>query len=187
MLIPFSMSIDSARDGLPYHLFSYVSTITPLVNIDILLVDYSNRILLSWRDDGTYGPGWHIPGGVVRFKENLLSRVSKVCSNELSIDSISDIQLIQVNQIMNKHRDFRGHFLSFLFVARCDSTALPSVPPEQGTCQWFDVIPHPVIPQHARFIPVIESILENHYPPQGVSLAGNLLSNYSPADEISLS
>ena len=51
--------------------------LTPLVNVDLLIKD-SGRTLLTWRDDEFYGPGWHIPGGILGFKERALDRLAKV-------------------------------------------------------------------------------------------------------------
>ena len=63
-----------AQDGLPSHLFEYVSSITPIINVDLLVHNPSEGIILSWRSDKFYGPGWHVPGGIIRFKENFLEK-----------------------------------------------------------------------------------------------------------------
>ena len=55
------MKIDG-REGLEEEIFIAVSTIIPIVNVDLLILDSQNHILLSWRDDVYFGKGWHIPG-----------------------------------------------------------------------------------------------------------------------------
>lgn len=35
------------REGLPDHLFDYISSITPLVNIDVITVDSFDKFLLT--------------------------------------------------------------------------------------------------------------------------------------------
>lgn len=57
--------------GLPDELFFYISRVTPMVNVDLLIKDEDGRTLLSWRNDQYAGKGWHLPGGIVRFKETL--------------------------------------------------------------------------------------------------------------------
>ncbi|MDD5746082.1 MAG: NUDIX hydrolase, partial [Candidatus Omnitrophica bacterium] len=49
--------------GLPQELFYYISSITPMINVDLLVKDEKGRTLLAWRDDRYSGRGWHIPGG----------------------------------------------------------------------------------------------------------------------------
>ncbi|MDR2604028.1 MAG: hypothetical protein LBC55_01570, partial [Desulfovibrio sp.] len=61
----------------------FTSSITPMLNVDLLVRDDAGRILLSWRDDALCGTGWHVPGGVVRFQETLAERVRKTALQEL--------------------------------------------------------------------------------------------------------
>lgn len=179
------MSTKPAHEGLPEHLFAYLSSITPLINIDILLVDARNRVLLTWRDDGTYGPGWHVPGGIVRFKENLISRVAAVCKSELSVHSISHLRLLVINQIMNPSRDYRGHFLSFLFMASPEPALPASIPRyiNNQKAEWFSTVPDPLIKQHRRYLSIIRAIQEGRTDPHFCDMTGNLLSDYSPSHE----
>ena len=69
-------SIDNPKIGLPEEIFKLVSRITPLINVDLLIKDRSNKTLLTWRNPGeTTAAGWHIPGGIVRYKENVVDRI----------------------------------------------------------------------------------------------------------------
>jgi colanic acid biosynthesis protein WcaH len=40
-----------------------------MVNVDLFISDDQGRVLLTWRDDEIFGAGWHIPGGMIRYKE----------------------------------------------------------------------------------------------------------------------
>lgn len=62
--------------GLPEEVFLFISRITPMINVDLLIKDESGRTLLSWRDDYT-GKGWHVPGGIIRYKEKIDTRIKK--------------------------------------------------------------------------------------------------------------
>ena len=55
--------------GLPEELFLFVSRLVPMVNVDLFISDDQGRVLLTWRDDEIFGAGWHIPGGMIRYKE----------------------------------------------------------------------------------------------------------------------
>ena len=70
-------------DGLPEELFFLVSSLVPIVNIDLFVTNNNREVLLSWRSDLHHGKGWHIPGGCVRLKETLLDRVEKTALSEL--------------------------------------------------------------------------------------------------------
>lgn len=168
------------RIGLPDHLFSYLSSITPLVNVDLIVVSRNNNsCLFTWRDDGTYGPGWHIPGGIVRFKESVITRLKAVAKSELEIKSSLVFQLAQINQIMNPTRDYRGHFLSLLFYAYIDHEASVSVTSSSldMPISWFDGIPSNLIPQHRRYIPALLSFMNRSSTLP--SIIGNITREYS--------
>lgn len=100
------------RLGLPQELFFFVSRVTPLINIDLLIKDENGRVLLSWRDDPSAGVGWHLPGGIIRFKENLEIRIRKVCKEEIGTLLKFDPVPIAINQIICKNRT-RGILYQF--------------------------------------------------------------------------
>src|SRR5437660_7547460 len=107
------LSIDDPRRGLPQSVFDLISRVTPVVNVDLLVRNHRREILLTWRDDELYH-GWHVPGGVVRFKERMADRVAAVARIELAAAVTMKPEPLAVNQIITA-RAARGHFVSFLF------------------------------------------------------------------------
>lgn len=101
--------------GLPGEVFCFISRITPLINVDLLIKDELRRTLLSWRDDQYSGTGWHLPGGVIRFKETMEARVKKVAESEIGVEVEFDPNPIAINQMINNEWDIRGHFISILY------------------------------------------------------------------------
>ena len=71
-------AVNNAKTGLPDELFYFVTRLTPMVNVDLLVKDSRNRTLLAWRKDTSSGAGWHVPGGIVRYKEKLEDRIKQV-------------------------------------------------------------------------------------------------------------
>ena len=70
--------------GIGKNLFESISRLTPAVSVELIIKSQDQKSnLLTWRDDELYGPGWHVPGGVVRFKETLHARVDKVLKQKL--------------------------------------------------------------------------------------------------------
>ena len=114
--------IDPRADGLPEELFLFVSRISPLVNVDLLIQDDSGRTLLTWRSDRFYGPGWHVPGGIVRFQETTAHRIHAVAQRELGAAVESDAAPVLVHEHITPARRDRGHFISLLYRCRLASS-----------------------------------------------------------------
>ena len=109
---------------------------------------------MSWRSDEYYGPGWHIPGGIIRFKENFIDRLNFVAKNELNLDHELEYSLISINQIMNPNRDIRGHFISMLFLSYVKDIRINNKhikEKENGYLKWHKKIPNEIIKQHKRY------------------------------------
>ncbi|MGA2223293.1 MAG: NUDIX domain-containing protein [Syntrophobacteraceae bacterium] len=111
--------------GLPDSVFYYISRTTPLVNVDLLIKDENGRTLLSWRDDQYAGTGWHVPGGIVRFKERLETRVEKVAEAEIGTAVQFDPTPIALHQIIHEENEIRGHFVSLLYKCFVPGTFKP--------------------------------------------------------------
>ena len=75
--------------GLPLDVFLFISRISPLVNVDLLVQDERGRTLLAWRDDPYAGSGWHVPGGILRFQETIETRIRKVAETEIGTEVAS--------------------------------------------------------------------------------------------------
>lgn len=107
--------IQRPEDGLQEDIFLFVSRITPLVNVDLLIKDTRKRTLLTWRDDGFYPAGWHIPGGIVRFKERWRDRIHAVAAAELGAKVRFEKAPLAIREVVERSRRVRGHFVSLLF------------------------------------------------------------------------
>lgn len=113
--------IDSSPGELPEELFLFLSRVTPLVNVDLLIQDHSGRTLLTWRSDRFYGPGWHVPGGIIRFQETAANRVRAVAQRELGTAVECDAAPVLVHENIMPSRRERGHFISLLYRCRLAS------------------------------------------------------------------
>jgi len=138
--------------GLPEEMFLFISRITPIVNVDLLIKDENGRVLLSWRDDQYAGTGWHIPGGIVRFKENLEKRLLKVAETEIGAVVESDPVPIAVNQLIHDQRNTRGHFISILYKCFLSNKYIPKNTglsyKDPGYLMWHDSCPVNLIKIH---------------------------------------
>ncbi len=149
--------VESPREGLPDDVFQFISQLTPLVNVDLLLANDTGQHLLTWRDDEFYGPGWHVPGGIIRFKESAASRIGHVARQELGADVSIESGPIAINEVMAPHRDVRGHFIALLY--RCVLQSPPRLEKEasgsdvvqHGQWMWHDRCPDKIIVQHEMY------------------------------------
>jgi len=148
--------IVDARVDLGTEIFHFVSSLTPIVNVDLLIKNKKGETLLTWRSDNFYGPGWHLPGGAVRFKEDPKIRVPKVAKSELGCKvQVEETPLTVRSQITDK-RDVRGHFISLLY--RCEATTSPLTSrkadeknPLNGQWLWHRHAPDNLITVHESF------------------------------------
>jgi len=147
--------------GLPEEIFYFISQLTPLVNVDLLIKNDKGQTLLTWREDSYYGPAWHIPGGIVRFKETFETRLHKVAENELKASIGFNPVPLTVQQKFNSERDIRGHFISILFQCWLTSDPDPAMqsladPVLNGQWRWHDGSPVNLLSVHESFRPYID-------------------------------
>jgi ADP-ribose pyrophosphatase YjhB (NUDIX family) len=144
--------------GLPEDLFLFVSRITPLVNVDLLVQDDRGRTLLTWRDDECFGQGWHVPGGIIRYKESAADRVRACAREELGAEVVAESLPLLVSESI-RAADTRGHFIALLFQCRL-TTALDErrratgASHTPGVWAWHERCPPDLLEvqrQYARF------------------------------------
>ena len=146
--------------GLPDEVFYYISKTTPLVNVDLLVKDEKGRTLLAWRDDEYCGKGWHIPGGIVRFRETLEARLRKVAQSEIGADVEFDKVPLAVKECINNERAVRSHFISILYKCSLPGSFSPAntglAPDAAGHLKWHDACPQDLLRYHEMYRRFIE-------------------------------
>lgn len=149
------------RTGVGEEIFHFLSSLTPMVNVDLLIRDPTRGTLLTWRSDQFYGPGWHLPGGVLRFKESPLTRVKLVAQTELGVNVAVMNSPCRVESLMTSTRDIRGHFISMLYQCSIDGdldqrTEASSANPESGQWKWHKKAPQNLLSVHSVFRDTID-------------------------------
>jgi ADP-ribose pyrophosphatase YjhB (NUDIX family) len=142
------------RHGLPQEVFRFISRMTPLINVDLLIQDGGPRTLLTWRDDEFYGPGWHVPGGIIRYKETAADRIGACAREELGAGVSSDPAPLGIYETISKEPT-RGHHISLLF--RCRLLSPPEEgkragdSPKHGQWRWHDRCPPDLIEEQREY------------------------------------
>lgn len=156
-------TIGDPNIGLPEPLFLLVSRLTPLINVDLLIKNDSGNTLLTWRDDQFHGPGWHVPGGIIRFKETAQARIHKVAMNEFGGTVIAEDRALAINELIAPRRNVRGHFISMLYRCRLTSQldatrqAFSDHSLQAGQWRWHAKSPANLIEQHECYRSFIDS------------------------------
>ena len=154
--------------GLPEEVFQLVSRLTPLLSVDLLIQDDAGRILLTWRHDGAYGPGWHIPGGIIRYKERALDRLHAVARTELGAEVTCDVTCeatcepipALVVEHVKPESSNRGHVVSLLYRCRlltppAEKLRFDAENPKPGHWQWHTRGAIRLIPEQQMYEPYL--------------------------------
>ena len=142
-------SIKDPSNGLPEDIFLLISRITPLINVD-LLIKNNDKTLLTWRAKGeTTKPGWHIPGGIIRYKEKIADRIHAVAKTELDAKVSFKNNPLAVNEIILKQTN-RGSFISLLYSCQLLEEPDPDKEfkrgiPNLGEWSWHNKLPKKLI------------------------------------------
>ena len=146
--------ITAPEKELGEEIFLWISSITPMVNVDLLIKDDKGRVLLTWRDKMYhFKPGWHIPGGVIRYKESIFKRIEKVAQQELGAEITWNPEPLAIKEFIFPELKERGHFISFLF--ECELLSPPDErlrykggKPKPGEWKWFSKCPENLFAVH---------------------------------------
>lgn len=146
--------IHQPMKGLPEEVFLFVSRLTPLTNVDLLIKNDCGQTLLTWREDAFHQAGWHIPGGIIRFKETFADRISAVADQELGARISFALPPLAIREYIHPSRDVRGHFISFLI--QCSLVEMPDevrkyrqgTHPQNGQWAWHNGCPDDLLAVH---------------------------------------
>ncbi|MXP65880.1 NUDIX hydrolase [Roseomonas sp. M0104] len=154
---------------LPAPLFRFITETTPTPNVDLLVRDEAKGTLLAWRDDA-FGSGWHVPGSIIRHREEVAHRIAACARDEFGCAVEVADRPVALTEIF----DDRGHTLGL-----CYRTTLRGIPgkrvvgqderPEVGDLRWFLTLPAELYPSHFVYRDLLDA-LDNGWRGQGVRL-----------------
>ena len=161
MVNELDAAIGDTRMGLPSEVFMMVSRMTPMVNVDLLIQDESGQTLLTWRTDQFFGSGWHVPGGVIRFKEQAADRIRACARHELGVGVTHDAEPLMILEAIREPRD-RGHLISLLYRCRLlgeldERQRALGEAPAAGTWRWFSRLPSNLVEVQAPYARFFQS------------------------------
>ena len=149
----------SGRGGeLPWPLFRFVTEVAATSNVDLLVRDATGRVLLAWREDA-FGAGWHVPGSIIRHREEIGHRIAACARDEFGCALQVADGPVAVVQIF----DDRGHSVSLCHLATLQGAPGPRLTaddqvPAPGDLRWFAKPPEPLYPSHLVYRDVIDAL-----------------------------
>ena len=145
-------AVADASKGLPEEVFLMTTRLVPMINVD-LLIRTPEGVLLTWREDKHFVPGWHIPGGIIRFMEKIETRLDAVAFSELGAMLKPEKKLLNIHEFFYPELSSRNHFISLLYevelasqvtVPRCTNLAAP----RHGEYAFFPKAPENLLEPH---------------------------------------
>jgi hypothetical protein len=115
IIIELEKFVDNPLKNLPDDIFYFIGRMTPYINVDLLIKCPKRGVLLTWRNDKYAGNGWHLPGGIIRFREEIKKRVLEVGIQELDVTISDSNGPLAVNEIIINDQVDRSHFISLLY------------------------------------------------------------------------
>ena len=163
-------------NGLPEEVFLFVGRHTPIVCVELIIRDDVHGTLLTWRDDAHFGRGWHVPGGVIRFRESRDERIQAVARSEVGTEVDVDPSPLAIQEYLNFTVPDRSHQWSFLM--RCTLRGQPDDrlrcrdedSPRAGEWMWHRSVPPDLLAIHRSYTPFIRGETEGHCEPIGVTI-----------------
>ena len=150
--------LDGPGAELPWPLFRFINEVVATVNIDLLVQDDVHGVLLAWRDD-PFGKGWHVPGSIIRHREEISHRIQACARDEFGCDLTVADRATAVVQIF----DDRGHSVSLCYRAMLREplgrrlvNATDQL--EAGDLCWFRITPSNLYPSHRVYRDVLASL-----------------------------
>lgn len=148
------LNLYNPEEGLPDPVFFFIGRNTPFINVDLLIRDLDGSILMTWRDDEHCGKGWHIPGGIIRFKEKIEDRLKKVAKNEIGISLSGQNKFLEMNQIIAPNKKERSHFISMLYeceLNKISSRTIKNKIQENNQFKFFRKMPNDILKYHSIY------------------------------------
>jgi len=102
----------------PGEFFRFLSRYLPVINVDLLILDEQGRVLLVWRDDELYGAGWHVPGGIIRYRETAAAQIRETAKRELGTEVEFEPAPAVIEEMVEHERRERGHLISMVYRCR---------------------------------------------------------------------
>jgi len=102
----------------PLEAFMLALSLTPVANVEVVIRNDQGHVLMTYRGDADF-TGWHFPGGLISFGENIENSCKRVAFKEVKSD-VNNFQVIGIinnSDLEKDKRHYKGHPFSNHFIA----------------------------------------------------------------------
>lgn len=147
--------IEDATVNLPYELFLFIYRNATLSHTDIIIRHPQKGVLLTWRDDEIFGPCWHIPGRIIRYKNTIEQTLLDCLRIETGLTDIDPARIMHIGiySQQNEHIRDRGHAIAAGFEISITDDELEKIAalhPEEKEARWFTSKPENMFDGHPK-------------------------------------
>ena len=152
-------AIGDPRHGLPEEIFLFLSRIIPMANVDLLIQDQLPAAPSSLgATTSSLDPGWHVPGGIPRYKEMAADRIRAWVTQELGAEVAPLKPSPSSCPKISASRPAAGTPFPLLYGCTLltppdESCRAHSNPPRHGEWRWHEFCPPDLLDIQAAFRP----------------------------------
>ncbi len=145
---------------LPWPLFRFITEVTATPNVDLVVTDDDKGVLLAWRDD-PFGAGWHVPGSIIRHREEIAHRLAACADDEFGCA----VRVAEGPMAIIQIFDDRGHSVSLCYKATLLGDPGKRVvdqhqAPAAGDLRWFSEVPDQLYPSHLVYRDLLAALAQ---------------------------
>jgi 8-oxo-dGTP diphosphatase len=134
------------RAPLPKEEFDWIFSRVPRLTVEVVVASPDRGVLLQLRDEGPCKGIWSLPGGTVRFGEQLVDAVKRVARDELDITAA-------VGDLLG-YIEYPSHYNHGLDspVGLAFSASIIDSPQDPRGCEWFKALPDNMHDEQRTFL-----------------------------------
>jgi|SRR3989338_7073753 len=131
--------------------YAFIFQRVPRLCLDFAIIK-DNQILLAQREIDPLKGCWHLPGGMVRYKENVDQAAERILKSELGAKPLSKkfLGYMEFPNEINEH-GIPVHSVSIVFLTELASEEI-SRSKQAHRVKFFSDLPEYIHPIHAKFI-----------------------------------
>jgi len=144
---------------LPIDMFKNIIEYTPLISIDLVVVNGADEILLGWRSNRPAKDSWFVPGGRIQKNETMDNAFKRLTLNELGMEfQLHQAELIGPFEHFYEDNvtgdDYNTHYIALGYKLLVDNIKLKLPTEQHSKYTWMntdDLLSNSKVHRHSRW------------------------------------